>query len=180
MLEKEHLITQRRLPWPKRFDVTLLSFLALVIGYFDRVNISVAAPSLMQEYRWDIVQMGWVLSGFFMGYTLFMIPAGILADRYGSKRVFAASMTWWSVFTVLTPLPKSLAVLVLIRSLVGAGQSAIIPSTNSILVKWFPHQEYARATGFCWSGGYAGPIFALPLASIILQTCGWRWVFLAF
>jgi hypothetical protein len=38
--------------WPKRIDIALLSYIALVIAYCDRVNISVAAPSMMREYGW--------------------------------------------------------------------------------------------------------------------------------
>jgi hypothetical protein len=55
--------SRRWLPWPKRIDIALLSYKALVIAYCDRVNISVAAPSMMREYA----GMGWVLSGFFTG-----------------------------------------------------------------------------------------------------------------
>jgi len=172
--------TRRLLPWPKRLDIALLSFLALLIAYCDRVNMSVAAPLIMKEYGWDTAQMGWVLSGFFMGYTFFMIPAGMLVDRWGPKRMFAVSVAWWSVFTALTPFPKSLGGMTLVRVLMGSGESGTFPSMNSILVRWFPRQEYSRATGFCWSGGYAGPIIAFPLASVILHAWGWRAIFFLF
>lgn len=172
--------TRRLLPWPKRLDIALLSFLALLIAYCDRVNMSVAAPLIMKEYGWDTAQMGWVLSGFFMGYTFFMIPAGMLVDRWGPKRMFAVSVAWWSVFTALTPFPKSLGGMTLVRVLMGSGESGTFPSMNSILVRWFPRQEYSRATGFCWSGGYAGPIIAFPLASAILHAWGWHAIFFLF
>jgi MFS family permease len=179
-LQPETRPAQRWLPWPKRFDIALLSFFALVIALCDRVNMAVAAPMIMQEYRWDTVKMGWVLSGFFIGYTLFMVPIGMLVDRYGPKRVFAWSVGWWSLFTALTPLPKSLSGMTLMRIIMGGGESAMIPSVNGILVRWFPRQEYSRATGFSWSGGYAGAIIAFPLASSILSLWGWRAVFFAF
>lgn len=171
---------RRLLPWPKRLDIALLSFLALLIAYCDRVNMSVAAPLIMKEYGWDTAQMGWVLSGFFMGYTTFMIPAGMLVDRWGPKRMFAISVAWWSAFTALTPFPKSLIPMTLVRVLMGSGESGTFPSMNSILVRWFPRQEYSRATGFCWSGGYAGPIIAFPLASAILHAWGWHAIFFLF
>ena len=170
----------RWLPWPKRLDVALLAFIALVIAYCDRVNISVAAPSMMREYGWDTARMGWVLSGFFAGYALMMIPAGMLADRFGPKRVFAVAMAWWSVLTALTPLPRSLGALTAMRVFMGAGESGTFPSMNGILVRWFPRQEYSRVTGFCWSGGYAGSIVGVPLGSLILATFGWRAVFWIF
>jgi ACS family glucarate transporter-like MFS transporter len=171
---------RRWLPWPKRIDISLLSFLALLIAYCDRVNMSVAAPVIMKEYGWDTAQMGWVLSGFFMGYTFFMIPAGMLVDRWGPKRMFAISVAWWSAFTALTPLPRSLFAMTSVRVFMGAGESGTFPSMNSILVRWFPREEYSRATAFCWSGGYAGPIIAFPLASAILHAWGWPAIFYLF
>lgn len=173
-------IADRWLPWPKRVDISLLAFGAMVIAFCDRVNLSVAAPAIMQEYHWDTSQMGWVLSGFFMGYTLFMIPAGRLVDHFGPKRVFAAGVAWWSIFTALTPFPKPVAGLTCIRAIMGVGQSGTIPSINRSLVNWFPRQEYSRAFGFSYSGGFAGPILAFPLASLLLHALGWRSVFFIF
>jgi MFS family permease len=161
-------------------DVAALAFFALVIAYCDRVNISVAAPEIMRRNGWDTGTMGWVLSGFFAGYALFMIPAGVLADRFGPRRVFAASIAWWSLFTALTPLPRSLASLAAVRVLMGMGESGTFPSMNGILVRWFPREEYSRVTGFCWSGGYAGSIVGIPLASAILKVWGWQAIFIAF
>src|SRR5262249_44075108 len=149
--ESETPLIRRWLPWPKRVDIALLCFFALVIALCDRVNISVAAPLILEKYHWDTVQMGWVLSGFFIGYTLFMIPIGMLADRFGPKRVFALSVAWWSLFTALTPIPKTLLGMVLMRVIMGAGESGMLPSVNGILVRWFPNNEYSRATAFTWS-----------------------------
>jgi ACS family glucarate transporter-like MFS transporter len=170
----------RRLPWPKRIDVALLSFLAMVISLADRINIAVAAPSLMKERGWDTVQMGWVLSGFFIGYSLLMVPVGAIADRYSPKWVLGLSVAWWSLLTAFTPLPRSLIGMVIVRVLVGLGQSGVIPCINSILVRWFPRHEYSRAGVFSWSGGSAGAILAFPLASAVLNFWGWQAVFFTF
>jgi sugar phosphate permease len=170
----------RRLPWPKRWDIAILCFLAQIIGYCDRVNMSVAAPALMRERHWDTVQMGWVFTAFFIGYTLSMIPIGICMDRYGAKLLLAAGVIWWSIFTALTPIPRSLLAMSATRCAMGVGESGILPATNALLVRWFPRQEYSRASGLCWSGGYAGSIIAFPLASAIGSLWGWRSIFYAF
>jgi MFS transporter, ACS family, solute carrier family 17 (sodium-dependent inorganic phosphate cotransporter), other len=171
---------RRRLPWPKRVDVALLAFFAMMIALADRVNLSVAAPVLMRERGWDTVQMGWVLSGFFIGYSLMMVPMGILADRYGAKWVLAFSVAWWSLFTALTPWPRSLLAMTVVRIFMGMGESGMMPCVNSILVRWFPRHEYSRAATFSWSGGNAGAILAFPLASAILSYWGWPSVFFVF
>ncbi len=173
-------MSDRRLPWPKRVDVALLAFFAMMIALADRVNLSVAAPVLMKERGWDTVQMGWVLSGFFMGYSLTMVPVGVIADRYSPKWVLTISVAWWSLFTALSPWPHSLWAMTAVRILVGVGESGIIPCINSMLVRWFPRHEYSRAASFSWSGGNAGMIVAFPLASAILNYWGWPSVFFVF
>ena len=60
--------------------MALLGFLAMVISLADRINIAVAAPVLMKERGWDTVQMGWVLFGFFIGYSLLMVPVGAVGQ----------------------------------------------------------------------------------------------------
>jgi len=170
----------RILPWPKRADVALLSFAAVVIAYCDRVNLSVAAPTIIAEYGWDTRQMGWAFTAFFIGYTGFMIPAGRLTDVLGPRRMFALNILWWSVFTMLTPLPGQLLPLVAVRLLMGIGESGLFPAMNAMLVRWFPRQEYSRVTGFCWSGGYGGSIAGFPLATAILSLWGWQSVFYLF
>jgi MFS family permease len=170
----------RYFPWPKRVDIAVLCFTALVIAYCDRANMSVAAPSMLKEYGWDTSQMGWVFTGFFIGYTGFMIPAGRLTDRFGPKRIFIVSMGLWSVLTALTPIPKTLSVLLFVRILLGMGEGGTLPAINAMLARWFPPREYSRAAAFCWSGGYAGSIVAFPLASGILAIWGWQAIFYCF
>lgn len=170
----------RFLPWPHRYDIALLGFLAQLIAYCDRVNLSVAAPMIAAEYGWSSGQLGWILSGFFAGYMLLMIPMGFMVDRIGPKRTLAAGMSWWSVVTLLTPLCHSIPLMTGARVLVGMGESATIPSINGMLVRWFPREEYSRVAGFCWGGGFAGAIVAFPLASATAALWGWRAIFALF
>lgn len=172
--------TRRWLPWPRRFDIALLAFLAQLIAYCDRVNLSVAAPMIAAEYGWSPAQMGWVLSGFFGGYMLLMIPIGYMVDRVGPKRTLAGGMAWWSLVTLLTPLCQTVPTMTAARVLIGMGESGTIPSINSMLVRWFPRAEYSRVAGFAWGGGFAGAIIAFPLASAAAAAWGWRAIFALF
>ena len=170
----------RLLPWPKRFDLALLGFLAQLIAYCDRVNLSVAAPMIAAEFRWTPAQIGWVLSGFFAGYMLLMIPMGYVVDRIGPKRTLAGGMAWWSFVTLLTPICQTVPTMTGARVLIGMGESGTIPSINAMLVRWFPREEYSRVAGFCWGGGFAGAILAFPLASGAAALWGWRAIFIVF
>ena len=54
---------------PKRFEISVLCFFGLMIATCDRVNIAVAAPSIMREYGWNATQMGWALSAFMLAMS---------------------------------------------------------------------------------------------------------------
>ena len=179
MMSTAHVIAPGT-PRRKRIQVASFCFAVLVISYCDRVNLATAVPAIMHQYHWNTVQMGWILSGFFLGYTCCLVPAGLLVQKYGAWRVLAVGIASWSLVTALTPLPTSVAGMYCMRVLLGICESGTFPSINALLAEWFPPEERARAAGFCWSGGYAGSIIAFPLAGMLLQVRGWKSVFYIF
>ena len=84
--------------WPRRYVVFVLTFLGCVIAYTDRVNISVAAVAMREQFGWSQTQKGVVLAAFFVGYLLFMFVAGLLANRFGGKRrIVGVAVTGWLI-----------------------------------------------------------------------------------
>jgi MFS family permease len=74
-----------------RYRVLMLTFLVACVMYMDRTCIGVAAPTLMQEFGLNKIQMGWAASAFNAAYTLFQVPAGWMADRYGPRAILGVS-----------------------------------------------------------------------------------------
>ncbi|WP_455371435.1 MFS transporter, partial [Petrachloros mirabilis] len=87
---------------PVRWLILLLLFLTSVVTYIDRVNISVAARHMMPAFGLTDQQMGLIFSAFVVGYALFQIPGGWLADRWGARAVLTGALFWWSLCTALT------------------------------------------------------------------------------
>src|SRR5437868_5649153 len=85
-----------------RWLILALLFLISVVTYIDRVNISVTARQMMPAYGMTDQQMGWVFSAFVVGYALFQIPGGWLADRWGVRAVLTVALLWWSICTAFT------------------------------------------------------------------------------
>jgi MFS family permease len=166
--------------WPKRLNLVLLFFTSNLICYMDRVNISITAPLIMKEYNWDEATLGIILSSFFLGYTLLQIPGGWLADRFGGKKVLTVGVLWWSVFTIITPVARTITGMATVRILMGLGEGVNFPSIQSLAARWVPVNERSRVMGFILSGVSLGSIIAFPLATLIMTTLGWRWVFYIF
>lgn len=142
---------------------------------------------MMKDLGLDEVQWGWVLAAFTAGYALFQFPGGILGDRFGPRRVLTAIAVLWAVLTVVTSLvpgPEAastgliIAVLFLVRFLVGAVHAPIFPVMNASIVRWFPVGGWALPSGLSSTGltlGGAAAAIVLPLMIIQL---GWRVTFL--
>ena len=92
---------------PIHWLILFLLFCTSVVTYMDRVNISVTARQMMPALGLTQQEMGWVFSAFVVGYALFQIPGGWLADRWGARAVLTAALIWWSVCTAWTALAAS-------------------------------------------------------------------------
>ncbi len=73
-----------------------------IIMFMDRICISAAGPRIQADLGISSDEWGWVLGAFAIGYALFEIPTGALADRIGARKVLTRIVLWWSVFTALT------------------------------------------------------------------------------
>jgi MFS transporter, ACS family, solute carrier family 17 (sodium-dependent inorganic phosphate cotransporter), other len=168
--------------WPRRIVVVGLTFLGCVIAYTDRVNISVAAVAMQDRLAWSQTQKGLVLSAFFVGYLLFMFPAGLLARHLGGKRVLGLAVFGWSLFTILTPIAATLSIVALlaVRIAMGVGEAAMFPAAYELFGRWVPSTERGRAVAAVMSGVPAGTLIGLTGAGWLVQQYGWPMAFYVF
>lgn len=160
-----------------------LAFLFFVIGliaYMDRSNISIIAKPMMEDLNMDKVQFGFLASIFSLGYALAQVPAGILAERFGARRIVFLALVWWSVFTDLTAIVKSHGLLALVRFLFGVGEGPMYPGNAVFNTYWFQKEEKGRAASALLAGSYFGPVIAPILTVAIFQAWGWQAVFYIF
>jgi len=157
--------------------VGLLSATATA-SYLCRVNLSVAGVLLMKEYGFSQVVMGRVFSAFLLGYALFQIPGGMLADRYGARRVLAGAALWWVGATALlaAPIwgPFALTAMLALRFLLGVGEAPTFPSAAQAVAQCVPPAEQGRANGLVIAAIGVGSAAAPPLVSAVMVGWGWR------
>ena len=117
--------------------VLFLLSLSVLINYIDRSNLSIAAPLIKDELHISASQLGTLLSVFFWTYALMQIPAGWLVDRFDVKWVFAAGFFIWSAATAVTGVLHGFAALLMIRVILGVGESVAFPSYSKIIGTYF-------------------------------------------
>ena len=153
-------------------------------AYLCRVNVSVAGALLMEELGLSQAQMGRVFSAFLLGYALFMVPGGVLADRWGTRRVLGLASWWWVAATALQTLvgrgplagsaASTLALLLALRFVLGVGQAPTFPAAARGVARWVSPGSRARANGLVIAAIGLGSAIAPPLVSAVMVRWGWR------
>src|SRR5262249_53770018 len=105
-----------------------LLVISVFINYVDRGNLSIAAPLLKDELGLSASRLGILLSSFFWTYTGCMFVCGWFVDRMDVDRVLAIGFLVWSLATAATGLVHGFATLLVVRMLLGMGESVAFPS----------------------------------------------------
>ncbi len=159
--------------------VVILLVLSVSINYIDRGNLSIAAPLLKDELGISAAQLGILLSSFFWTYAAFQILAGWLVDRFDVNRVLAVGFFLWSVATATTGLIHGFAVLLVLRLLLGIGESVAYPCYSKILAAHFLEHQRGFANALIDAGTKVGPALGTLVGGLLMARFGWRPFFIA-
>jgi MFS transporter, ACS family, D-galactonate transporter len=162
----------------RRWLLIVLLFTAALINYLDRATISVALPRISGELLLGPTAKGVLLSAFFWSYALMQVPIGWLSDRFSLRWLYAASFALWSLACGFTGLAGSLAVLILLRIVLGIGESIYLPGSVKFVSTAFPPEERGLPTAIFDSGVRAGLAIGAPLVAWLVSRHGWRSMFM--
>ena len=127
--------------------------------------------------------MGFIFSAFGWSYVIAQLPGGWLLDRYGSRIVYAFSIFFWSLFTLLQGGigffggAAAFALLFGLRFLVGAAEAPSFPANSRIVSAWFPAAERGTASAIFNAAQYAATVVFAPLMGWLVHAFGWQSVF---
>lgn len=168
------------LPSKSRHRVLAILFTASIISFVDRTAMTVALPFIKVEFGLSAVESGMVVSAFFAAYAIMQVPGGMLADRFGVRRVATAALVWWSAFTAFTGLVGHYFQMLAVRFLFGLGEGVYPACTFKTIATWFPQRQRGTANAIMLSASRLGQAIApLIVVWVITSLGGWRHVFLA-
>src|ERR1700743_3719610 len=164
-------------PW----GVLVLLALGLMISFVDRTSLSSALSDkgFIHHFALTDVDRGWLNSAFFCSYGVLQMPMGWLVDRYGVKWPYAACFLLWCLLAAATAMVTALSALILMRLLIGAAESVVIPATYRYLADHFPEHRKGTAVGIFSVGGKMGPALGAPIAAWMIVTSSWQMMFVA-
>lgn len=165
-----------------RYLTLALITMVLALSSGDRAALSVAGSDMSRELGIDAVEMGYLFSIFSWAYVIFLIPAGWLSDRLGSKKSMAIAICVWSVFTVCMGLVHFVGMIVplllALRFLLGVAESPVGPASTRVIAAWFPAAERGMAGAIFNSAQYISLAFFTPFMGWLCYAFGWEYVFI--
>jgi MFS family permease len=151
--------------------------LAIVINYVDRGNLSIAAPVIQNELGLSATQLGVLFSAFFYTYTALQFLVGGVVDKLGASRVLSAGLLVWSLATIAIGFSRGFVVLLMLRLLLGVGESVAFPCTSKVIAQNIPPENRGLANGVVTAGLKLGPAVGAFGAGMLIAKYGWRPVF---
>ncbi len=157
-----------RRPTAVRHEVVGIATVMAVLLYLDRNCLPFAAIYIKEDLHLTDVQLGWVISAFYLSYALGQVPAGWLTDRCGARLMLALYVFLWSVFMGLTGAAVGLVSLLTFRLAMGLGQAGAYPTGANLISKWVPFSNRGFASSIVSFGGRLGGSLAPLLTGYLI------------
>jgi DHA2 family multidrug resistance protein len=157
--------------------VSVSVMLATVMVILDMTVVNVNLVDMMGALGATSDQITWVLTSYIVAEAVIIPLGGVLAERFGRKRLLLASVSGFILASALCGQAGSLTEMVFFRILQGVFAASIVPVSQSVMVDTFPPEKRGRAMAIWGIGIMLGPILGPTLGGYISDHLSWRWVF---
>ena len=167
-------ITRQRGRW---LGLAALTVSGLVLG-LDITILITAIPTLSAKLNATTDQLQWMSAAYTLSLAGFMLPAGVLGDRLGRKKLLLVGVVTFGVSSVIASQMTSANGLILMRAVMGLSGAIVMPMITSILPSMFAEDERQRAIGISGAGAFIGLPLGPLLSGWLLTHYDWGSIFL--
>ena len=160
--------------------LVLLLGAAVFLHYVDRGAIGIAAPLMKSDLGLSDEAYGLVFSAFFWIYAPVQMFAGWLCDRFSVYKLMAGGILLWAVSTLLMGFAAGFSSLLVLRIMLGVGESISFPGSSKIIARHIPPEQRGMANAMVAAGIALGPAAGTLAGGLILGSWGWQAIFLVF
>jgi EmrB/QacA subfamily drug resistance transporter len=161
--------SKRLLPW--------LVAVAFFMESLDTTILNTAVPAISAALHVPPLSMKSVLASYTLSLAVFIPISGWMADRFGTRRVFASAIGLFTLGSFLCGISSNIHLLVACRILQGCGGAMMVPVGRLTLVRTFAKSELLRAMSFVAIPGLVGPMLGPVLGGLIVGYFHWRFIF---
>lgn len=177
-VSEEPVSLQKQSISPSANKLLIVSGLGLLFDSMDVALLAYVLVALAKQWSLSPDIMGVIGSVSLIGMALGSAIAGLLADRFGRKRVFMWTLLLYSIMTGLTGLATGVGIFILLRFLVGFGLGGELPVATTYVLESSPEEERGRRVVLLESFWALGSLLAALISFFVIPHVGWRLVFL--
>ncbi|WP_375492453.1 DHA2 family efflux MFS transporter permease subunit [uncultured Jatrophihabitans sp.] len=143
----------------------------------DNLVVTMALPSIRADLHASLDQLEWTVNAYTLTFAVLLLPAAVLGDRLGRRRVFAAGLTVFTFASAAAALAPDAGALVAARAVQGIGGAAVLPLSLTLLTGAVAPAKRGAALGI-W-GAMSGLAVALGplLGGAVTQSGSWQYIF---
>ncbi len=165
-----------------RYSVLAFLCAIAVIAYIQRTGLNAVKQLVSGDVGIDTEQFGAVGSAWLLGYAIMQVPAGWLADRFGSRNVLVVLAVLWSILTASIGLCTNFEMLMVLWFVMGLALAGVFPCAAKSIGAWFPDTEKAMASGLLGSSTMLGSAAAsyLTVRFVFRIELSWQWTYVIY
>jgi ACS family D-galactonate transporter-like MFS transporter len=163
----------------RRWRIAFLLALGVLVNFFDRINLSVSREALNVSFGMSLIAFGYLSSAFSWTYAVMQMPAGVLLDRLGVRRVGRVSTFLWSLASFGGALAPGLNWFFGARLLLGVSESPTFAANAKAIGYWFGRGERSLAMAITDAAAKFAAAIGVPFIGLLVWHFGWRWSFAA-
>ncbi|MFG1623741.1 MFS transporter [Kribbella sp. NPDC049227] len=162
----------------RRFGVLFALCLAVLVLGLDTTVLNVALPTLAADLDASTSQLQWMANSYNLVLAALLLPAGLLGDRFGRRKIIAIALTLFGAASLACALSDSAGQLIGARAFLGVGAAMIVPVALSLITVLFPTEvERKKAIGFFVVANSIGMPLGPIVGGLLLDHAGWQWIF---
>ncbi|HEX7740309.1 MAG TPA: MFS transporter, partial [Marmoricola sp.] len=143
----------------------------------DLTIVTVATPTIIEKLDASVNQVVWVSSAYMLAYAVPVLITGRLGDRFGSKRLYLAGLTVFTLASLWCGLTNTIEMLILARVVQGFGASMMTPQTLAIITRIFPASDRGKAMAVWGATAGVAMVVGPILGGVLTDGLGWEWIF---
>ncbi|MFG2633532.1 MFS transporter [Streptomyces sp. NPDC048362] len=163
---------------PRRWAILAVLAVAVFVVSIDATILNVALPTLGRELDAGTSELQWMVDAYSLVLAGLLLMAGSLSDRYGRKKLLVAGLVLFGIASVAAAFSTHSWELIAARAAMGAGASAFMPGTLSILVHVFSEEERAKAIGIWGAVTALGAVTGPLIGGALLEHFWWGSLYL--
>jgi EmrB/QacA subfamily drug resistance transporter len=151
--------------------------IGMILAVLDATIVNVAIPTLGSDLGTSISTIQWVMTGYLLAFASVIPLSGWATERFGTKRVWIASLLVFLAGSALAGAAWSIGALIVFRIVQGFGAGLIMPVGQTILATAAGPQRMGRVMSVIGVPILLAPIFGPVIGGAIVEGASWRWIF---